>query len=264
MNISRIDWDNFIRKMRQINEAAAEELKEWVETWGRDENGSMLLHLGDAVDAFDRDIVEAANAIVQKYSDASAATAADMYDAMAEFEGKVVPAAEMAESPPFWEVRKTVEGTLKTSQNIDELASAVSRLVKRTGVDTTIQNAIRDGAQFAWIPQGDTCAFCLALASRGWQYASKKALKNGHAEHIHSNCDCTYAVRFNDDTDVQGYTPDRYLRMYNATDGTPKEKINAMRRDFYAENKEEINAQKRSAYEKRKERESSSAEELNI
>ena len=71
-------------------------------------------------------------------------------------------------------------------------------------------------------------------------------------------------MRFNDKTDVQGYTPQKYLKMYNATDGTPNEKINAMRRHFYAENKAEINEQKRSAYEKRREREASSAEEKNV
>jgi hypothetical protein len=54
--------------------------------------------------------------------------------------------------------------------------------------------------------------------------------------------------------------------MYDDADpgGSRKDKLNAMRRDAYAENKEEINAQKRSAYEKRKERNSSEAEEINV
>jgi uncharacterized protein VirK/YbjX len=90
------------------------------------------------------------------------------------------------------------------------------------------------------------------------------AIKNGHAEHIHGNCDCAYAVRFNSKTNYAGYDPDKYLAMYNSTSGTPTQKINAMRREFYAENKEEINAQKRDAYAKRKERESSAAEEMDV
>ena len=53
--------------------------------------------------------------------------------------------------------------------------------------------------------------------------------------------------------------------MYENAEGrTPKDKINTMRREFYAENAEEINAQKRDNYEKRRERESSAAEEINI
>ena len=66
---------------------------------------------------------------------------------------------------------------------------------------------------------------------------SKKALKNGHAEHIHANCDCQYAVRFDGKSNVSGYDPDKYLKMYNGDnpDAKPKEKINALRRRFEEE-----------------------------
>ena len=67
---------------------------------------------------------------------------------------------------------------------------------------------------------------------------SKNALRNGHAEHIHANCDCQYAVRFNDNTSIEGYDPDKYREMYeNAEGSTPQEKINSMRRMKYQENK---------------------------
>ena len=111
-----------------------------------------------------------------------------------------------------------------------------------------IHNALRDGAEFAWIPSGDTCPFCLMLASNGWRRASKKAIKKGHAEHIHSNCDCQYCVRFSSDTTVAGYDPDKYLSMYDSYEGSWNDKVNAMRREQYALNKDKINAQKRAAY----------------
>ena len=39
--------------------------------------------------------------------------------------------------------------------------------------------------------------------------------------------DCTYAVRFDKNTDVEGYEPEKYLEMYqNAEGDTPQEKIN--------------------------------------
>ena len=101
------------------------------------------------------------------------------------------------------------------------------------------------------MPHGDSCAFCLTLASRGWQRASQAAIKGGHAEHIHANCDCEYAVRFDGRTSVAGYDPDAYLAQYNAAGGD----INRMRRVNYAANKERINAQKRAAYEARRARE---------
>lgn len=128
------------------------------------------------------------------------------------------------------------------------LPGGVSRLVKRAGADTTLRNAVRDGAEFAWIPHGDSCPFCITLASNGWQKAGKKALKGGHAEHIHAHCDCEYAVRFHSGTTVAGYDPDKYYRQYREAGGD----INAMRRIDYAARKDAINAQKRAAYAARK------------
>ena len=53
--------------------------------------------------------------------------------------------------------------------------------------------------------------------------------------------------------------------MYNNAEGSIyQDKLNSMRREFYAENKEIINEQKRSAYEKRKELNNSEAEEINV
>ncbi|MDY5643704.1 MAG: hypothetical protein SPH45_02205, partial [Gemmiger qucibialis] len=133
-------------------------------------------------------------------------------------------------------------------QNPANLPNGVRRLVKRAGADTTLHNAIRDGAEWAWVPHGDTCPFCIMLASNGWQKASAKLLKGGHAEHIHANCDCEFAIRFDHKTTVAGYDPDKYLVQYNAAGGD----INKMRRVQYAANKERINAQKRAAYTERK------------
>lgn len=155
----------------------------------------------------------------------------------------IVPTAEMASLPEYGEVAKAVHGTMKQSQK--KVPATMARLVKQVGADTTLKNAMRDGTQFAWIPHGDTCAFCLALASRGWQYMSKNALKNGHAEHIHAHCDCEYAVRFDGKSSVEGYDPEKYLEEYNAAGRD----INAMRRARYAQNKDTVNARKRGLYE---------------
>jgi len=142
----------------------------------------------------------------------------------------------------------------------------VERLVKLAGEDTTLQNAARDGALVAWIPSGDTCAFCIALAANGWQRAGKRMLRGGHAEHVHANCDCTHAVTWDPfDFNYASYDPAKYEQMYYSAEGnTPSAKINSLRREFYAENKAEINAQKRDAYAKRIELNSSAAEETNV
>ncbi len=112
-----------------------------------------------------------------------------------------------------------------------------------------MKNARRDGAQFAWVPHGDTCAFCITLASRGWQYMSEAALKGDHADHIHANCDCEYAIRFDHSSTIAGYDPDKYLAMYKGAKGNSSQaKLNVLRREHYVENRDKINAQKRAAY----------------
>lgn len=206
-----------------------------------------------------------ANALTTRYGEGAAAAACEMYDAVAAASGVTLPAAEPAETASYHEVAKAVNGTLKQTQQPEAVSGAVGRLVKLAGVDTTMQNALRDGAEWAWVPSGDTCAFCLALSSRGWQRASKAALKNGHAEHVHANCDCTYAVRFDSSTQVAGYDPTRYRQLYETAPGSsPAAKINALRREFYTENRDKINAQKRSAYARRQALNSSAAEELDV
>lgn len=182
---------------------------------------------------------------MQKYAEGSAELACQMYDAVAGAAGLHLPPAEPAAPAGYGEVAKLVRGVNGSGPL---LQGGVQRLVKRAGADTTLQNALRDGAEFAWIPHGDTCPFCIALASRGWQRISKKALKNGHAEHIHANCDCEYAVRFDGKSSVAGYDPEKHLAQYNAAGGD----LNAMRRARYAQDRDRINAQKRAAYAARK------------
>ena len=186
-------------------------------------------------------LIAYAHALVTKYGEGSAELACQMYDALAAAAQAGVPAAEPADPASYGEIARMVQATKASPP---QMQRGVSRPVKRAGADTTLKNALRDGAEFAWVPQGDTCAFCLTLASRGWQKASQAAIKGGHAEHIHANCDCEYAIRFDGRSTVAGYDPDKYLRQYRAAGSD----VNALRRVEYAKNKERINAQKRAAY----------------
>lgn len=249
--ISRRTWNKYIGDLRKISDKAAEEALKYIERNPIETPEQM------------RRFVDYCYGLATKYGEAAGSLACEMYDALAELSRVSVPSAVSAPTASYGDVAKAVYGTIL--QNPEITSSAIGRQVKLVGVDTMQQNALRDGAQWAWIPSGDTCAFCLTLASRGWQRASKNAIKNGHAEHVHANCDCTYCVRFGDSIDVEGYDPSEYLDMYKEADGSsPKSKINALRREFYAENKQSINEQKRSAYAKRTERESSEAEEVNV
>ena len=222
MTITQYDLDNYIATLRNVNQTAADKIIAYINKYGLSDTKQLL---------------DYSYSIVATYAEAAGAWAAEMYDAVALLEGKYLPPAEIADIATYGDVAKAINGTLKVSENAEEIASAATRWVKMASADTMLNNAIRDGAQFAWVPHGDTCPFCITLASRGWQNASKKALKGGHAEHIHSNCDCQYTIRFDKNTNVEGYDPDKYLSMYrNAEGSTPQERINSMRRIQYEQN----------------------------
>ena len=231
MQITTRTWNNYIARLSRLNEAAGQKMREYIRLHGTDDTEALISY---------------AYAVTTRYGEGSAELACQMYDALAEAEGMLLPAAEPAATANYGEVARMVHAT--KDQNPENLPNGVSRLVKRAGADTTLHNAVRDGAQWAWVPHGDTCPFCITLASRGWQTASQKLLKNGHAEHIHSNCDCEFAVRFHSGTSVAGYDPEKYLKQYRDAGSD----VNAMRRIDYAARKDVINAQKRAAYAVRK------------
>lgn len=233
--ISKAKWQKYVDRLAAIDDRAAAEMERYI-----DANG--------LID--DKALIDYAYALATKYGEASAELACEMYDLMAQTQGARVPAAVPAETATYGEVAKNVGWAKYHSPS--QIPSRVGRFVRQAGADTMIQNAVRDKAQWAWIPSGDSCAFCITLASRGWQDASQKILKGRHAEHIHSNCDCTFAIAHNEkakrDYDYI-YDPDRYKEMYYGVEGdTPQERINAIRRMKYQQNREHINAQKRDAY----------------
>ena len=232
MRISTKAWAQDITKLSRISQKAADLMQEWVRKHG----------FGD-----DKALLDFAYALSLHYGQAIGALACQMNEKTAAAQGVAVTTAEVADLPEYGVVARAVHGAMKQSQSI--VPATVARLVKQVGADTTLKIAKRDGAQLAWIPHGDTCAFCIALASRGWQYMSDEALKGGHAEHIHANCDCEYAVRFDGHSTVAGYDPDKYLEEYENAGGD----INAMRRKRYEQNKDEINARKRELYANKKE-----------
>ena len=226
MQITATSWNNYISRLSRLNRKAAQQMQAYLDQHGTGDREALIAY---------------AYALITRYSEGSAELACQMYDALAAAEGVTVPPAEPAEPASYREVAKMVNAT---KDSPPQLQRGVSRLVKRAGADTTLKNAKRDGAEFAWIPHGDTCAFCLTLASRGWQRASAKVLKGSHAEHIHANCDCEFAIRFSSGTTISGYDPEKYLQQYRDAGGD----LNAMRRVNYAANKDRINAQKRAAY----------------
>ena len=235
MKLSKKDWNNYVTKLSKINKTAGRKMQEYIDKHGADD--------------VDR-LISVAYALITKYGEAASATSCQMYDEVAALEKVHVPPAQPKPTQHINYVEKAIRSTLDRAP--DTLPSTISEMVKRTGEETTLRNAKRDGAYFAWIPSGDACPFCITLASNGWRRASAKTIRGDHADHIHKNCRCAFAISFNGPGQVEGYDPDEYLAMYNNAEGaTWQDKVNAMRRADYAINKDKINEQKRAAYARR-------------
>ena len=257
MKIPSKTWQKYIKTLAKINTRAAGDVVTYMV------NHDVSTYEGTKA------LIDYAYAVSTKYGEAAAELSCQMYDAIATASKAAVPAAEPAATATYGEIAKTIYGTMASTKNPDAVGAAVGRSVKLASVDTLQQNALRDGAEWAWIPQGDTCPFCIMLASRGWVKASKKAIKNGHADHIHNNCDCTYCVRFDHETTVEGYGDgEKYYAIYHDQAGidpsilkevvkdgydlnTPKGRMIAMSRAHRAANKDYINAQQREAHSRR-------------
>lgn len=247
MTVSNKAWQKYVKTLAAIDQTAARKFEVYVRG----------LDLGKYANR--KKAIDYAVKLASVYGESAAAAACEMYDAIAAAAGVYYPAATpaMIDEYIYGDVAKTVNGMIKQQASAESMGQAIGRLVKRTGADTTLQNAIRDRAEFAWIPSGDSCAFCIMLASNGWQPATKAAMNGGHAEHIHANCDCEYAIRFTPDTEYAGYNPREYRDMYDEADedgNSWEARVNVIRRQQYAEKKDEINQQKREAYAARQER----------
>ncbi len=220
MKISQRDWNNYKNRLAKLSQKAADEMQAYVDTNGLEDR--------DAIIAY-------AYGLSTKYGEGAAELACQMYDETAAASRVTVRAAEPAATATYRETAKAINGCLKQSPTGQLLSSIPARLTKQAAADTTLKNAIRDGAEWAWVPSGDTCAFCIALASRGWQRASKKVLNGNHATHIHAHCDCQFSIRFDGKSTVDGYDPEVYREMYYSAEGsTSNEKINSLRRRIYA------------------------------
>lgn len=268
MEISLKDWKNYIDKLSQLSAKAGASMQAYVDKYGFSDRKALI---------------DYAHALVVKYGEGSAALACLMYDAIAEFEGLFLPAAMPADVLTYNETARAINGALKQSPSGQLLDSTVQRMVKQAGADTTLQNAVRDNARFAWVTQGDTCPYCMMISAIGWQNANTRTLAdNKHAQHIHGNCDCQYVVDFKGDLKVSGYDPDKLKEnilsnvdferyaykgekiedyrdlttVYNdflAENGKKSKRgnrngLNELRRMDYAKNKESINEKKREAY----------------
>lgn len=100
------------------------------------------------------------------------------------------------------------------------LQNVVNDSIRRTG-DANLQRDYERGlagGKWCRVPVGDTCAWCLMLASNGAWYKSEETALGTSPDHYHSDCNCI-AVYHADAESIKGYDKlTEYKQMYYAAD----------------------------------------------
>ena len=200
MQITSKEWLDYVTRLSKINKKASELLNEYIQRHGTEDMYP---------------IIEYAYSLVNRYGGASSELACQMYDQLAKLQNANVIGAVPADLPEMADIARAINGT---KDKLNGPADAIGRLVKKAASDTMLQNAKRDGAEYAWINYGD----------------------------------CEFAIRFDGESTVEGYDPDRLSKEIDDAEGeTINEKLNSMRRKGYDEIKDDRNARRRELYAKK-------------
>lgn len=201
---------------------------------------------GRSLDEVRDALLQALPGLVSQFGDVAATIAADFYDTLREQAGaKGAFTALLADPAPPAQVQASVRaviGPMYAQQDpravAGVLASTADRYVLQVGRDTITASARKDPAKPRWarVPQGDTCAFCTLLASRGAVYESEHTAKyKGESLHAyHGDCDCIPTPIYPGQDYPPGYDPDALFRLYldgraAANSGNPKKILAGMR-----------------------------------
>lgn len=169
------------------------------------------------------EIIDAATNVAMKYSYLGCELGAQWYDLCSELAGLDVDSAylpEIDESQMALRTRSAVESAPETSLIKDAMNNFLQTEINNSIRMTGNANLWRDyergkaGGRWARVPVGDTCAWCLMLASNGAWYLSEKTAIGADPGHYHDGCNCIAVYHANAES-VSGYGElDRYKSMY--------------------------------------------------
>lgn len=165
--------------------------------------------------------------LIARYGEVAATLAVDRFEEITSLPGVMVRAVDpdRADARMRWAMGPSFGGNPAGSLAL--LGGLVDELVKQAGRSSFFRSVARHGLRVARVPVGMTCAWCLMLGSRGFDYTSKQSALRAN----HGDCDCYLAVEGEDTGD---YDPDALYERYllgreKADSGKPKEILSAMR-----------------------------------
>jgi len=157
-----------------------------------------------ATDPSDGALREFFFALTAQYGAAAATLAGEYYDGLRAnagvrhgFQAVIAdtPSRDVTDTAVGWALKSRVT----TRSGVDNivtvrLGASTQRLVLGVGRDTIADSVGADPAKPKWgrMPVGETCAFCVMLASRGAVYSSKSMA----ARKFHDHCNCVPVIRW--------------------------------------------------------------------
>lgn len=179
------------------------------------------------------------------YTDMAAVVAAEFYDGVREVSvGERIDALADSGREPI-ATEKAVRGIMQDIVEgkaaevvIRKLVDRADYEIKKSAGECVYRNGKRDPLKpkYARVPSGgETCRFCIMLASRGFVYRTEEAA--GEGNHYHANCDCRIVPGFDGETFVPGYDPDKLYDQWKHPEKYPElqEARNSRRSELYAE-----------------------------
>lgn len=172
------------------------------------------------------EVLEEAVRIAEKYAMLGAELGAQWYDLCSELAGLDVDPAlvdetdtDALEAKAQAAFEKSQQPTVQGVFN-DYLQNVINESIRATGDANLWRDYERGLAGGRWcrVPVGETCAWCLMLASQGAWYLTEKSALGGEAGHYHNGCNCI-AVYHADASSIEGYTElSKYKNMYYDAD----------------------------------------------
>jgi len=167
--------------------------------------------------------VELVSRIAEQYGILGSELGAQWYDLCTRLANIEADAAELQEVDSE-SIRQRARAAVETAP-LDKTIDAVFNYFLHNEIQNSIRttgsaNLWRDyerglvSGKWARVPVGDTCAWCLMLASQGAWYLSKESALGNNGGHYHDGCDCV-AVYHADADNIPNYENlVRYKRMY--------------------------------------------------
>lgn len=175
-------------------------------------------------------LLEFMPALVRKYGNAAGVAAADFYDGLRAdavttraFKAIIADANDEAVTAATRRLAGALFGDSPESM-LAGLGAVVDKQVKQVARDTIQGSARQDPGRplYARIPRGDTCTWCLKLASRGFIYASaEEAGSEGNT--YHHDCDCVPTPEWSKSPTVDGYDVEALYQQYLEQDAADRE-----------------------------------------